>query len=84
MSNNRTVARARFTARLFGRGVFVGLLGLALTIAIMSFLTACICFPTPYSLRQDEIKTTPPGDHTIGSPPGDLPVIPPSSDKKDN
>ncbi|HEV3440450.1 MAG TPA: hypothetical protein VG122_24055 [Gemmata sp.] len=83
MSNNRTVARARFTARLFGRGVFVGLLGLALTITIMSFLTACICFPNS-SIRQDEIMTTAPGDHTIGSPPSNLPVIPPSSDKKDN
>jgi hypothetical protein len=72
------LAPARITARLFGRGVFLGLLTLALSISIMSFLTACICWPNsgPY-IRQDDIKPTP-------IAPSELPVIPPPNAKKDN
>jgi hypothetical protein len=33
----------RYFVRLFGRGVFVALAGLAVAIAIVSFLTACRC-----------------------------------------
>jgi hypothetical protein len=43
MLRRGTVALARFTARLFVRGTFVGLLAFALTVAGTSFLTACKC-----------------------------------------
>src|SRR5262249_3870672 len=43
MARNQLLVPVRFTARLFGRGVFCGLFTLALTIAILSFLTSCEC-----------------------------------------
>lgn len=84
MSKNRTVTRTRFTIRLFGRGVFVGLLGLALTISILSFLTACICddMLNAAFVRKDEIKPEP-LNNKIGLGPqssGD-PVNTPSTDQ---
>ena len=71
MPKNRTATRARLTIRLFGRGVFVGLLGLALTMAILSFLTACICddMYNAAFLRHDEIKDSPSTEKTAISNP---------------
>jgi hypothetical protein len=43
MARNQFLVPVRFAARLFGRGVFFGLCTLALTIVILSFLTACEC-----------------------------------------
>lgn len=43
MLRTHVSGHARFAARLLGRGAFFGLLGLAVTIAVVSFLTACKC-----------------------------------------
>ena len=98
MSNNRPVARARLTLRLFCRGVFLGLLSLAITIATMSFLTACKC--VEYSVHEtvkhpvrksddtelpSDTKIIYPSIDTKPQPStNDLPTIPIPGDKKDN
>jgi hypothetical protein len=43
MLGTQRFAPVRFAIRQLGRGVFFGLLGLALTVATVSFLTACRC-----------------------------------------
>jgi hypothetical protein len=51
---NRVSGYALFSARLFARGAFAGLLGLALAVAVVSFLTACKCddlFVNPVPLK---------------------------------
>lgn len=99
MTKNRTVAHAKFTLRLFGRGVFFALLALALTVAITSFLTACSCKLVEYTVHGPTSNPThdsedtvippdtkyvfPPSPKTL--PPSDnLPAVSIPSDKKDN
>jgi hypothetical protein len=84
MPANSIVVPARFTVRLFRRGVFLGLLTLAISLSIVSFLTACICDDPLYYLRKDEIKPAPTSSDSNISFPSDLPVNQPSNAKKDN
>ena len=81
----------RYFVRLFGRGVFVALAGLAVAIAIVSFLTACRCedqflnrlhWNGAQPSREDSEKAP---DTNQKAPPPQLISIPPAPpDKKDN
>jgi hypothetical protein len=77
--------------------VFVGLLSLALTIAFLSFMTACKCVeyniygPVQRPVRNSDDDSPPPDTKYIYPPietktlppTSDLPVIPIPGDKKD-
>jgi hypothetical protein len=82
----------RYFVRLFGRGVFVALAGLALAIATVSFLTACRC-DEPFINRSEPIVTKPSREdidkalNTNPKTPPPLPqpiTIPPIPDTKGN
>jgi hypothetical protein len=80
MLRNRAFGHARFTVRLFGRGVFVGLLGLALTVAIVSFLTACRC-DEPFIRTDSSLQNSPQPD---GPPKTPASGAAPNANVKDN
>jgi hypothetical protein len=86
MSTNRPWSPARFATRLLGRSVSLGLLTLALVIAIISFLTACRCDEPYLGLvpRRDTVIPTGPIDTKTVTSPNDLPVVPPANKTKDN
>ena len=82
MPTNQLWAPARFATRLLGRSVFLGLLTLALAVAIVSFLTACWCDRPFITVTSRDIP--PPSDGKTTISPCDVPVAPPANTKKDN